>query len=149
MKTVPLRGKYWIRAPRAEVYRILTDFESAPKYFPAVAKSLRVISRDGNNLIVEAQTKAFIGSRTFRVHMAATLHPPEGFTSTNTSAVCVEHEDVRLEETERGTKMVYRNDVEITSRFWRLLGGFLIKIVALKFWEYAYVRKLRRMLETR
>ena len=147
MKKVHLAGSYIIRAPRNKVYEILTDFENAPKYFPRVAKSARVVNRDGDNLVVQVETKAFLGSGTFHVQMEAHLRPNEGFTSTNTSSVGVEHEVVTLEEVSEGTRFVYVNDVEVKSRIFRILGGFLIKTVALKYWERAYIGKLREMLE--
>jgi carbon monoxide dehydrogenase subunit G len=149
VKQVRLRGVYIVKAPREKVYEVITDFERAPEYFPSVAKAVRIISRDGNDLVAEAETKAFFGSRTFKVRMEARLRPPDGFTSTNTSSVGVEHEVMELEAVPEGTRMIYRNDFEITSRFWRMFAGLLIKLVALKYWEHAVIKKLRRMLEPR
>jgi len=147
MTEVHLTGSYIIRAPRQKVYDILTDFESAPKYFPRVAKSVRVLNRRGNDLVVEAETKAFLGSRTFLVQMEAHLRPDEGFTSTNTSSLGVEHEVVTLEDVPEGTRLVYANDVEVKSRVFGIFGGFLIKTVALRYWERVYIGKLREILE--
>lgn len=147
MKKVHLAGSYVIRAPRQKVYEILTDFESAPKHFPRVAKSVRVVSRDGNDLVVQVETKGFLGSRTFYVRMETHLRPNEGFSSTNTSSLGVEHEVVTLEDVSEGTRLVYVNDVEVQSRIFRILGGFLIRTVALKYWERAYIGKLREILE--
>lgn len=147
MKHVHLAGSHIIKAPRQKVYEILTDFESAPKHFPRVAKSARVIRREGNDIEVEVETKASLGSRTFHVHMEAHLQPDEGFTSTNTSSLGVEHEVVTLEEVPEGTRMIYVNDVEVKSRIFRMFAGFLIKTVALKYWERAYIGTLREMLE--
>jgi carbon monoxide dehydrogenase subunit G len=147
MKSIHLAGSYIIRAPRHRVYEVLTDFESAPRHFPRVAKSARVLRRDGDDLEVEVETKAFLGSRTFRVHMETHLRPDRGFTSTNTSSVGVEHEVVTLEDVPEGTRFVYVNDMDVTSRIFRLLGGFLIRTVALRYWERAYIGRLREMLE--
>jgi len=147
VKRVHLAGSYIIRAPRQKVYEILTDLESAPKYFPRVAKSARVVNRDGNDLVAQVETKAFLGSRTFHVQMETHLRPNEGFTSTNTSSLGVEHEVVTLEHVPEGTRLVYVNDVQVKSRIFRTLGGFLIRNVALKYWEWAYIGKLREMLE--
>jgi len=147
LKTIHLESYYTIKAPREAVYGIITDFENVPKYFPSVAKSARLISRDGNNFVVEAQTRAFFGSKTFAVRMEGRLNPPEGFVSTNTSSMGIEHEVFTMEETPEGTKIHYVNDVEITSPFFRLFGGFLIKHIALKYWEHAVFDKLKKMLE--
>ncbi|MFH0911798.1 MAG: hypothetical protein V1918_09885 [Planctomycetota bacterium] len=75
------------------------------------------------------------------------LRPNEGFASTNTSSLGVEHEVVTLEHVPEGTRLVYRNDVEVKSRLFRIFGGFLIRHAALKYWERAYLGKLREMLE--
>jgi carbon monoxide dehydrogenase subunit G len=147
MKPVHLESFYNIRASREEIYQIITDFENLPEYFPAVAKSARLISRDGNNFVVEVQTKAFFGSRTFHVRMEGQLRPPEGFVSTNVSSLGIEHEIFMMEEISEGTKIHYVNDVEIKSPFFRIFGGFLIKKVALRYWESVVFSKLKQMLE--
>lgn len=145
-KLTRLESNYIIKAPRSEIYKIMTDFENVPKYFPSVAKSARYVSRDGNNFVVEAQTKAFFGSKTFTVHMEGQFQPPTGFISTNTSSLGVEHEVFSMEEIPGGTKIHYVNDVEIRSPFFRRFS-FLIKYVALWYWERAVFKKLKEMLE--
>lgn len=145
-KLTHLESNYIVKAPRQEIYKIMTDFENMPKYFPAVAKSAKCISRNGNDFIVEAQTKAFFGSKTFTVHMEGQLRPPEGFASTNTSSLGIEHEVFTMEEIPEGTRIHYVNEVEIKSRFFRVFS-FLIKGVALWYWKRAVFDKLKRMLE--
>jgi carbon monoxide dehydrogenase subunit G len=147
MKPIRLQRSWLIRAPREEVYRVLTDFENAPRYFPSVARSARIVQRRDNHLIVEAETKAFFGSRTFHVRMEAELRPPVGFVSVNTSSLGVEHESLMMEATAAGTRIDYVNDVEIKSPFFRLFGRILIGTVALKYWERAVIRRLKLMLE--
>ena len=148
MKRIRLEKSWVIRAPREAIYEVMTDFESAPKHFPSVAKSARIVSREGNHLVVEVETKAFLGSRTFKVHMETDLCPPEGFVSVNTSAPCVEHESFMMEVVPKGTRIDYVNEVEIKSRFFRLFGRFLIGKIALWYWERAVIGKLRKILET-
>lgn len=145
-KLTHLESFFTLKAPREAIYKIITDFENIPKYFPSVAKSARFISRNGNNFIVEAQTKAFFGSKTFNVRMVGQLQPPTGFVSTNTSSLGVEHEVFRMEEIPEGTKIHYVNDVEITNPFFRRFS-FLIKYVALWYWKRAVFSKLKQMLE--
>ena len=145
-KFVHLESNYSIRAHREEIYKIITDFEKLPKYFPSVAKSAKYISRDGNNFIVEAKTKTFFGSKTFSVRMEGQFQPPRGFVSKNTSSLGIEQETFVMEETPRGTNIHYVNDVELTNSFFRLFS-FLIKYVALWYWERAVFYKLKRMLE--
>ena len=148
MKAIRLEGSYLIRAPRQKVYEVLTDFQGAARHFPRVARSARIVGRDGNDLSVEVETKAFLGSRTFHVRMDAHLRPGEGFTSTNTSSLGVEHETVTLHDVPEGTLLDYLNEVEVKSAVFRIFGGFLIRVVARKYWERAYIGRLREMLET-
>jgi len=68
-KTIRLRGEYRINAPSEKIYEILTDFERIPERFPEVAKEVRYLKRDGNRFVVEAESKAFMGSGTFKVRM--------------------------------------------------------------------------------
>jgi uncharacterized membrane protein len=73
-KQIHLEGSWVIRAPRQEVYNIMTDFENMPKYFPSVAKSLRIITKEDNRLKMLAETKSF--GRTFQVTMDTELRLP-------------------------------------------------------------------------
>jgi ribosome-associated toxin RatA of RatAB toxin-antitoxin module len=59
MKNINLNTKWIIRAPLAEVFNIMTDFEKWPEYFPKVAKSLRVIRHEGNNFEMAVSIKSF------------------------------------------------------------------------------------------
>jgi carbon monoxide dehydrogenase subunit G len=147
MKTVTLRGKYLIKAPKEKVYEVISDFERAPELFPSVAKSMRILGRDGNNLKIEATTKASKFSKTFKVRMDTQLDPPNGFHSINTSSVGVEDETVRLVETAEGTIFDYENTMEITNRFvWPIANLFIGKF-ALEFWEVKYIKPLKNLLE--
>lgn len=150
MKQNPTRleGNYIIKAPRKVIYDIMTGFENAPKYFPSVAKKAKYVSKEGNKFVVEAETKAFLGSKTFKVRMEGEFRPPEGFISTNISSIGIEHEVFKMEEILDGTKIHYVNEVEITSPFFRKFS-FLIKYVALWYWERAVFLKLKRMLENK
>ena len=59
MKNIRLQRSWIIRAPREEVYKILTNFENTPEYFPSVAKSAHIIERKGNRLSIEVEKKPF------------------------------------------------------------------------------------------
>lgn len=96
MKKVKLEGSWIIKAPREKVYKIVTDFENAPKYFPSVANSLKIIDKKSNNLIIEATTKTF--GLTFKVLMKTKLCPPKGFLSINESSLAIEDEKFMVEE---------------------------------------------------
>jgi len=145
MKYIHLKANWIIKAPRSEVYRIITDFENAPKYFPKVAKSIKKISQDGDRLVMEAQTKSF--GRTFSVRMNTQLCPPWGFISENVSSLGIEHERFEMQEVPEGTRIIYTNAVEIKSPFFRIFAKLLIGWYAMKFWEKAVIANIRQMLE--
>ncbi len=149
MKTVTLRGRYLIKAPKEKVYEVISDFEQSVKLFPEVAKSIKIIERNGNNLMIEAKTKPAKFSKEFTVRMETNLNPPNGFHSINTSSVGVEDETVLLEETDEGTIFDYTNTMAITNKYYRPIANFFIGKLALKFWEKKYIGPLRKLLEPR
>lgn len=149
MKTVTLRGKYLIKAPKDKVYELISDFERSVKLFPDVAKSMTVLERNGINLKIEAQTKPSKFSKTFTVHMDTQLNPPHGFHSINTSSVGVEDETVRLVDAEDGTIFDYENTMQITNKFYRPIANLFVGKFALKFWEKKYIAPLKRLLESK
>lgn len=127
------------------MYSIITDFENMPKYFPSVAKSVRIVNKENNRLTISAETKSF--GRTFRVSMNTELRPLKGFISENISKLGIELEVFKMKEVPEGTKICYTNDVEIKSAFFRLFGKPLIGWWAMKYWERAVIVKLKQMLE--
>ncbi len=145
-KYIHLAGTYIVNAPRQDIYDIMSDFENLPKNFPSVAKSVRFTHRDGDCFSAQAQTKAFFGSKTFSVRMEGRFRPPEGFVSTNVSALGTEREVFAMEEIPGGTRINYRNDVEVESPFFALFD-FLIRHFVLWYWERAVIGRLKEMLE--
>jgi carbon monoxide dehydrogenase subunit G len=146
MKKIHLKGSWIIKAPRDEVYKIMTDFENVPRNFPAVAQSLRIVGRQGNNLTIEAKAKTF--GRVILVHMEMQLRPPVGYVSDNKSAIgTAGHEEFLMEEVPEGTKINYTYDVEIDNPFLRIFGRVLIGWYAMRFWKRAVIDKLKEILE--
>ena len=146
MKKIHLKGSWIVKAPREEVYKIMSDFENMPKYFPAVAQSLRIVKREGNNLTIEAKAKTF--GRVILTHMETQLRPPVGYVSDNKSAIgTAGHEEFLMEEVPEGTKINYTYDVEINNPFLRIFGRVLIGWYAMRFWKKAVIDKLKEMLE--
>jgi carbon monoxide dehydrogenase subunit G len=146
MKRIHLKGSWIIKAPREEVYKIMTDFENMPRNFPAVAQSLHIVKREGNNLTIEAKAKTF--GRIVSVHMKTKLRPPFGYVSDNKSAIGTSgHEEFLMEEVPEGTKINYTYDVEVNNPFFRIFGKVLIGWYAMRFWKRAVIDKLKEMLE--
>ena len=133
-----------MNAPIEDVYRIVSDFERAPEYFPLVAKGMKIISRDGNNLVIEATTNTF--GINFSVNMQTTLLPGRGFTSINTSKLAIEDEQFLLETVPDGTRIDYRNNVTIKNNLLKPFSRLMINGMALKFWEFAYINRLKKLV---
>lgn len=144
MKEKVLKGSWIINAPAEDVYKIISDFEKAPDYFPIVAKGMKVISKDGNNLKIEATANTL--GLNFKVHMKTTLLPNKGFTSINESRLAIEDEQFLLEPVAQGTRITYINKVKIKNNVLRLFSRLIIGKAALKFWEFAYINRLKKLL---
>ena len=143
MKPIVIEGSWEINAPRQRLYEIVTDFEHAHKYFPIVAGSLKITKKKGNTLTIDAVSKTF--GIPFHVAMETQLVPDKGFTSINTSILAVEDESFLMEDTQNGTRIHYRNEVQIKNNFLKLLGKLLIGNHALRFWKYAYIDRLEKL----
>ena len=146
MKEKVLQGTWVINAPVEEVYRIISDFEKAPEYFPIVAKGMKVVSKDGNNLKIEATTNTF--GINFKVNMTTTLMPNIGFKSINESKLAIEDEQFLLEPVAEGTRIKYINKVTIKNNILNMFSRLIIGKGALKFWEFAYINRLKKILKT-
>ena len=146
MKSIHLEDSWVIRASREKIYEIMTDFENMPKYFPEVTQSIRIVKKEGNNLLMEAKAKTF--GKTFFVKMKTQLRPPYGYISDNKSAIGTSgHEEFLMEEVPEGTKINYTYEVEINNVFLRIFAKPLIGWYAMKFWKRAVIDKLKEMLE--
>lgn len=125
MKNITLTGSWIIKAPREKIYAIMSDFEHMPKHFPKVAKSLKIVKREGNHLSIDGVAKTW--GKTISVHMETELRPPYGFVSDNKSQIgTAGHEEFMMEEVPEGTKINYLYQVEIKSAFLRVLAKPLI-----------------------
>lgn len=145
MNKIFLKKSWIIKAPREEIYKIMSDFENMPKYFPEVAESLKIIKREGNNLEIDAKAKTF--GKTVLVKMKTQLKPPFGYISDNVNINSRGHEEFLMEEIEEGTRINYTYDVELNNPVFKFFGKFLIGWYAMRFWERAVIDKLKKMLE--
>lgn len=143
MKPIVLSGTWVVNAPLRRIYEIVTDFENAPKYFPLVAGTLKITNKQGNHLAIKAVSKTF--GIPFRVLMETQLLPNKGFKSINTSFLAIEDESFLMEEVTGGTKITYRNEVQIKNNYLQVLGKVLIGKPALLFWKYAYIDRLEKL----
>lgn len=146
MKQITLHNQWFIKAPIEDVFRIMTDFEKWPEYFPKVAESIQVIKREGNNLEIEATVKSF--GKEFPVKMKTQIQPGKGFISDNDSYKfgTSGHEELLLSTHPEGTLIDYTYQVSIHKKWLRIVATPLIRWYSMKYWEKAVIDELRKMI---
>lgn len=147
MKEITLHDQWLVKAPVEAVFRIMTDFENFPKYFPKVAESIQVTKREGNDLEMNAVVRSF--GKKFQVRMKTHILPEEGFISDNDSYQfgTSGHEELRLLKSPEGTLIDYTYHVSIHKAWLRIVALPLIRWYSMKYWEKAVINELRKRLE--
>jgi len=147
MKDITLHAKWVIKAPLVEVFNVMTNFEKWPEYFPKVAKSVRVIKREGDNVEMSANVKSF--GRNFLVKMKYQILPGRGFISDNENPAfgISGHEEFLLALHPEGTTIDYTYQVAIHKRWLRIVAKPLIGWFSMKYWEKAVIDELRKRVE--
>jgi len=143
MKPVILSGSWIVKAPLPQIYKIVTDFENAHKYFPIVASRLKITQKNGHHLSIDAVSKTF--GIPFHVLMETELIPNRGFKSINTSLLAIENESFLMEKVSTGTRIIYRNEVQIKNNLLQLFAKILIGKPALLFWKFAYINRIEKL----
>ncbi|NTU47017.1 hypothetical protein HGA88_05310 [Candidatus Roizmanbacteria bacterium] len=80
--------------------------------------------------------------------MDTELLPGKGFKSINSSLLAIEDESFLMEEVPTGTKITYRNKVQIKNNVLQIFGKILIGKPALLFWKWAYIDRLQKLATT-
>lgn len=146
MKQIHLKGSWIIKAPKEEIYKIVSDFENMPKHFPTIAESVRITEKQGNHQKMEARVKSF--GKVFDVQMNTELVPNIGFKSTNSSSFGTSgYEELLMDDVDGGTKINYTYEVEIHKPLLRLVATPLIKWFAMWSWKRAFIDELRKIVE--
>ena len=146
MKEITLHGEWLVKAPVADVFRIMTSFEKFPEYFPKVAESIQVKKQEGDYLEMEAIVRSF--GKKFPVKMKTRILPGEGYISDNDSPEfgTSGHEEVRLSKSPEGTLIDYTYRVSIHKAWLRIVATPLIRWYSMKYWEKAVIGELRKAL---
>lgn len=144
---ITLHDSWIIKAPVNDVFKIMTDFEKFPEYFPKVAETIHITKRDGNKLEIEATVKSF--GQNFPVTMKTEILPGRGFISDNESPKfgTSGHEEVLLTPRPEGTMIEYTYQVTINKRWLRIVAKPLIGWFSMKFWKAAVIDELRKRVE--
>lgn len=149
MKHISLKGSWVIKAPIDKIFKIISDFENMPKNFPTVAESLIITKKDGNNLEIDARAKSF--GMIFPVKMKTEIIPERGYVSLNENPKLgiSGREEFLMEEIVDGTRINYVYEVDIHNKWLRLIAGPLLGIYSMKFWEKAFIDKLKDILKNK
>ncbi len=146
MKHIHLKGSWVIRAPKEEIYKIISDFENMPKYFPSVAESIHITEKKGNHQKMSAKVKSF--GRVFDVKMQTELFPNIGFKSNNESSLGTSgSEEFLMDDVKEGTRITYTYALKIHRPLLRVIGTPLIKWFSMWSWKRAFIDKLRKIVE--
>lgn len=146
MNKLHLEGSWVIKASRHEIYKIISDFENMPKYFPTIAESVRIIEKQENHQKMEARVKSF--GKVFDVKMQTELLPDLGFKSRNESSFGVTgYEEFMMQDNHDGTRITYTYEIEIYRPLLRIMATPLIKWFAMWSWKRAIIDKLRSIVE--
>lgn len=145
MKTIHLNASWVIKAPRNSIYNIVSDFENMPKNFPDVAHSMKIIHKDGNNLLIHAEAKS-LGIPPIPVTMETTLVPGKGYISNNTNHKfkAKGHEEFLMEDVEDGTKITYSYEYDLSKAniLLRVLAKPLLGWLSMWYWKRVFIDKL-------
>jgi hypothetical protein len=144
---ITLHAKWLIKAPLAEVFNIITNFEKWPEYFPKVAASIQVVRHEGNNLEMNVTINSF--GQKFPAKMKTQILPEKGFISDNESPKfgTSGHEELLLSKSPEGTIIDYTYQVSIHKLWLRIVAKPLIGWFSMKYWEKAVIDELRKRLE--
>ena len=147
MNQITLHDQWVVKAPLADVFRIMTDFEKFPEHFPKVAESIQINKREGNHLEMEAAVRSF-GKR-FQVKMETQILPGKGFISDNDSYQfgTSGHEEMLLSPHAEGTLIDYTYQVTIHKKWLQIVAVPLIRWYSMKYWEKAVIDQLKKILE--
>ena len=149
MNKIHLKASWIIKAPREAIYNIVSDFESMPKNFPAVAHSMKIIQKNGNNLLIHAEAKSF-GVPPIPVTMKTTLVPGKGYVSDNTNPKfkTTGHEEFLMEDTNTGTKITYSYEYDLSKSnvLLRTMAKPLFGWFSMWYWERVFINKLKIIL---
>lgn len=147
MNEVTLHNQWIVKASIDDVFRIMTDFERFPEYFPKVTESIRVNKRVENYVEMNAIVRSF-GKR-FRVKMRTQILPGRGFISDNDSYQfgTSGHEEVLLSPHTKGTLIDYTYQVTIHKKWLRVIAVPLLRWYSMEYWEKAVIDRLKEILE--
>jgi hypothetical protein len=147
---IPVRGNWLIKAERELLYSIISDFESMPKNFPRVAHSMKLISREGNNMSLRAEAASFgRWFPTVKIDISVELLPGEGYRckTHNVSFNTTGDEELLLVDDPEGTRIEYTYFVTVKNRRFGPLYAWLVSKLGLPFWKKSIIDRLQILVQ--
>jgi hypothetical protein len=149
---VAVHGNWLVRANRESVYAIVSDFERMPQQFPKIARSMKLINRDGDVLTLEAEAASF-GSLfpTVKIKLTATLLPGRGYRcrTQNLTFNTTGEEELLLVDDPQGTRIKYTYMVTVRYRWLKPLYAWLVSAFGLPYWKRSFIDPLESLMNAR
>lgn len=147
---IAVKGDWMIPAKREDVYSIVSDWEKMPEHFPRVAKSVKIIEKNGTRLKVQSVAASF--ARFFpdvKINIQVELLPGRGYRcqTHNTTFNTTGEEELLLVDDPEGTRVQYTYFVTVHNRIWRRPYAWLVKTFGLPFWKRAFIDRLPQLIE--
>lgn len=148
---VAVRGDWLVRADRGSVYAIVSDFESMPEHFPKIARSIRLVDREGDVLTLEAEAGSFASwLPTARIELTVTLLPGQGYrcTTRNLTFNTTGDEELLLVDDPEGTRIKYTYFVTVRRRWFKPLFQWGVTTFGLPFWKRSFIDPLESLVRS-
>jgi hypothetical protein len=149
---VTVHGDWLVHADRTSVYAIVSDFERMPEHFPKIARSIRLLKRDGDVLILEAKAGSFAPwLPSAKIKLTVMLLPGQGYrcTTHNLTFNTTGDEELLLVDDPEGTRIIYTYFVTVRSRWFKPLFEWMVATFGLPFWKRSFVDPLESLVEAR
>ncbi|MBN2583009.1 MAG: hypothetical protein JXL80_08070 [Planctomycetes bacterium] len=142
---VVIRETWLVPVARPSVYAIASDFTRMPENFPKLAHSVKIVSRNGNRLTIEAEAASF--GRLFprvKISIEAELLPERGYrcSTFNRTFNTRGEEELLLDDAPEGTQVQYAYVVTVKRQWLRPLFAWLVRTFGLPYWKKHYLTPL-------
>ena len=144
-----VRGSWVINAEREAIYTIISDFERMPECFPKVARSMRIMGREGNRFSIEAEAASFGWLfPKVKVSIIAELLPGRGYRcrTRNLTFNTTGEEELLLVDDPAGTRVEYCYLVTVQNARLRPLYRWLTQTFGLPYWKRSFVDRLKTLV---
>ena len=115
-----VRVEKMIKADRAKVFTTVTDFENLPAKLPSYFKSMKIVNREGNSVVIEESVS--MGGRDITQTAKHVLTPPEKHEAFIMDGDAKDSQIVETYQiTSDGTKIIIDGDFKLAGKL-KLIG---------------------------